>query len=303
MPRAIRTIAFIVGGIVALVIVAVAIVVGQSNTRLAQTYDIGEVAVPDIPTDEESLAEGRRLFQAYGCAECHGSNGGGQVFIDDPAMGVLISQNLTTGAGGIANDYETVDWVRSIRHGIRPDGTGIQIMPSEDWIGLSSEDMGQLVAYIESLEPVDNELPEISYGPVGRVLTATGQLAPSAASIDHNQPHPESVDRSTASLELGEYLISNCTGCHMGNLAGGEILGAPPDWPAASNLTPHESGIDAYELEDFDRALRQGISPSGNALNPEAMPWPAYTAFTDIEVESLWMYLEAVEPVDTSEDS
>lgn len=30
-----------------------------------------------------------------------------------------------------------------------------------------------------------------------------------------------------------------CTGCHGAHFGGGAIPGAPPDWPAARNITPH----------------------------------------------------------------
>lgn len=301
MPKAIRIIAFVVGGLVVLMLVAVAVVVGQSNTRLAQTYDIGDVAVPDIPTSAEDLQEGQRLFQVYGCAECHGPDGGGQVFIDDPALGMIVAQNLTSGEEGVGQFYTTEDYVRAIRHGVRPDGRGILIMPSEEWIGMSSEDMGRLVAYIESLEPVDSELPETTYGAIGRVLTATGAIQPAAGTIDHDQPHPASIDRSIASLELGEYIIVNCTSCHGEDYSGGPITGAPSSAPIASNITSHESGLSDWTYEAFEMAMRQGITPEGNALDPQWMPWPAYTAFTEQELESLWLALQEAEPVDTSD--
>ena len=43
-----------------------------------------------------------------------------------------------------------------------------------------------MIAYFQTLEPVDQEWPESQIGPLARVLVATGQLPYAAEEIDHN---------------------------------------------------------------------------------------------------------------------
>jgi mono/diheme cytochrome c family protein len=106
-----------------------------------------EVAVTaiSIPNDAASLERGRYLFATRGCADCHGGGGAGKVFIDDGSM-FARSPNISTGAGNVVAAYRSEDWVRTIRHGVKPDGRPLFIMPSEDYNRLSDADLGALVA-------------------------------------------------------------------------------------------------------------------------------------------------------------
>jgi hypothetical protein len=67
------------------------------------------------------------------CRECHGDNLQGDVLSDDPVFGKIMPPNLTSGRGGIGTAYDDVDWVRSILHGVRPDGKPLFLMPSHEF--------------------------------------------------------------------------------------------------------------------------------------------------------------------------
>src|SRR5512138_1899929 len=102
--------------------------------------------------------------------------------------------NLTSGAGGIGATNTDEDWVLAIRHGVGHDGRGLILMPSRVWYYLSDEDLADLIAYLKSLPPVDNELPNSELGPLGRVMLTLGQLPemllPNVTMIDHYAPRP-----------------------------------------------------------------------------------------------------------------
>jgi len=66
-----------------------------------------------------------------GCVDCHTRDLGGKRFIDSEA-GRLAASNLTHGAGGVGDVYADVDWVRAIRHGVRPTGKPLLVMPSAE---------------------------------------------------------------------------------------------------------------------------------------------------------------------------
>src|SRR5437762_162288 len=88
-----------------------------------------------------------RVNTSRGCAECHGANGGGREFINDGKSMVVKSPNISTGPGSVVVNYSVVDWVRTIRHGVKPNGQPVFIMPSEDYNRLTDADVGALIAY------------------------------------------------------------------------------------------------------------------------------------------------------------
>lgn len=280
-----------------LVVVAAGTVYAVSGRKLARTYDVG-VHVPMVPADSASVAEGWRLARTWGCTECHGEDLGGGVLIDAQPMGTLAAPNLTSGSGGVGASYTREDWVRAIRHGIGGDGRGLLIMPSQDYIGMADRDLGTLVAYLETLPPLDRELPERALGPVARVLVTTGAFALAADVVDHDRVEFSAPARGPTA-EYGRYLAQTCAGCHGPDLSGG--LSVEPGMPPSANLTSHAEGLAAWSLDDFARALRQGRRPDGTEIDA-SMPWRAFAHLEDDEVEALWRHLQTLPPVATGGD-
>ena len=79
----------------------------------------------------------RCLFASRGCAECHGVNGAGKAFLDQPGR---------RRRGGALQP----DWVRTVRHGVKPDGTPLFIMPSDDHARFSDADLAALTALMRT---------------------------------------------------------------------------------------------------------------------------------------------------------
>lgn len=298
MNRIIRIVGILLIVIIILVGILVGVAFAQSNAKLNQTWDVEVINVSLDDVDEEMLIEGERLFMSRGCGDCHGENGGGTIVSDDPALGTIAASNLTNGEGGVGQFYELEDYVRAIQHGLKPDGTGLIIMPSEDWQQMREEELVPLLAYIQSLEPVDNVLPERQPGMVARILLTIGQIQLSAEIIDHENAGFVDIEYG-ATAEYGEYLAMGCLGCHGANLAGG-IDVAEPGGELSANITSHEDGIGNWSLDDFTTALRTGVTPDGNTLSKD-MPWKSYSYLTDEETEALYLYLQTTEPIASSE--
>jgi len=293
MKRAAKWIGIPVGVVLGLAVLAIGVVYGLSEARMRKSYTVEPQAIT-IPTDAESLAMGKHLLTIRGCHDCHGDNYGGQVFMDD-APGLLVASNLTRGEGGVGSRYADADWVRSIRHGVGPNGRSLLFMPSYEYYPIGDEDLGKMIAYLKSLPPVDNPLPKNSVRPLGRALFLAGQLPLLPAEmVDHSAPRTPAPPAGPTA-EYGEYLAFSCVGCHGFGFSGGKIPGTPPDFPPATNITPDlESGIGSWTEEDFFRALRQGRRPDGSELNP-FMPWMTVTSqMTDDETRALWLYLRTV---------
>ncbi|MEO6004540.1 MAG: cytochrome c [Opitutus sp.] len=287
---------YVCGGLVVVLIAALAFVYGLSSRRLHRLHVVQARSVT-VPTSADAIERGRHIVATRACADCHGKDFGGQKVIDDPLAGVLHGANLTRGAGGLPADYSDLDYVRAIRHGVARDGRPLILMPSEEYTSMTDEDVGAVIAYLKTVPAVDRARGPVSPGPIIRLLMLVGQIKLGADVIDHNTPRLASIAPSV-SAEYGKYLATSCVGCHGETLAGGKIAGAPPDWPAAANLTPHESSrLKQWSEAQFIQTLRTGQRPDGSPLN-RVMP-AAFAQMTDMELKALWTYLSTLTPMKT----
>jgi len=284
------------------VVGAILVVLGASwaasAARLADTIEVEDAGEGvTVPLDEEAIALGEHLVTTRGCRECHGADLSGTMLIDDPMFARLAAPNLTGGDGSATANFGPDDWDRAIRHGVGGDGRLLFIMPSPEYYALSDKDLGDLVAYIKSLPPIDNVLPRRSLGPIGRMLLLRGELRPVAATIDHDAPRGEAPPRG-ATVAYGAYLANVCMGCHGEGFSGGPIPGGEPGSAPAGNLTPHdETGIGTWSLEDFVETLRTGVDPEGHELD-ESMPWQVVAEYGDDELEALYLYFNTLPPTE-----
>jgi mono/diheme cytochrome c family protein len=248
---------------------------------------------------DRAAARGQVLLETrYGCTGCHGANLGGGTMVDDPAMGRILGRNLTRGVGGVTASYTAADWDRLVRHAIKPDGTPT-LMPAVDFASMSDRELSDLVTFIQSLPPVDADVPPPTYGPVGTLLMATGQLRLGAEFLSHDTPHPIEPPADT-SPDFGKHITQVCTGCHNQQFSGGPVAGGPPDWPAAGNLTPHADGLAGWTLADFKKAMREGVRKNGAAMRaPMSEMQQVARKMSDRELEAMFGFLQSLPPTPT----
>ena len=101
------------------------------------------------------------------------------------------------------------------------------------------------------------------------------------------------------SLERGRYLFNSrgCVDCHGDNGAGrtfvedgaGLKIKGPNISPGPGNV------VAAYQPQDWVRAIRHGVAPSGRPLM--VMPSEDYNRFTDDDLASLVAYVRSLPPV------
>jgi len=248
-----------------------------------------------VVSDEAALARGKYLFASRGCGDCHAANGAGRVFIDDPASGFVVrSPNITS--GGVVAKYSDVDWVRAIRHGVRPDGRALFVMPSEDYNRFTDVDVAALIAYLRSMPPVAGEGASFQVPLPVKALYAAGVVKDAAEKIDHSLP-PATPVAEGVTAEHGKYVANLCLGCHGPGLAGGKIPGGPPDWPAASNLTPGPGTVmTAYDTADKLKAMfRSGKRANGTPI--AVMPFDTLRELNDTDVAAVLAYLKTLPPL------
>lgn len=256
------------------------------------------ITVPEVAlrTDPGHVAQGRYLFNTRGCATCHGENGGGGVVIDSGAM-LIVAPNITAGANSATRAYQTRDWVRTLRHGVKPNATPVMIMPSEDYSRLSDDDVAAIIGYVRQLPPVAGRAAQVQLPLMVKVMYAFGSVRDAAEIIDHTLPPAQPVTASVT-LAHGAYVAHSCIGCHGANMSGGRIPGAPAEWPATANLTPGQgSAMARYPTaEAFQLMLRSGKRPDGSAISP-VMPFPALGQMNEVDVQALHAYLRTLPPL------
>jgi mono/diheme cytochrome c family protein len=289
---------------IAAAIAAVAVLglgVLAAGTILAERKMARKIAVSVSPvvlrSDAAYLEQGRYLFSSRGCADCHGADGAGKEVINGGPM-LIISPNITKGSNSATRAYGTTDWLRTLRHGVKPDGTPVMIMPSEDYNRLTDDDVGSVISYVQHLAPVAGQKAVIQLPWIVKMQYALGIVKDAAEKIDHSLP-PSVPIAVGVTVAHGAYVANNCISCHGPGLSGGRIPGAPPDWPAAANLTPGSGSImTRYAApEVFMAMLRSGMREDGSAVSP-VMPFGALREMNDVDIKALHLYLTSLPPRD-----
>ena len=291
----------ITGGLLGVTLVLLVVMFLIGSRKINRTYDI-EIASVVVPTDAASIAQGKHYVEALGaCQVCHGQDLGGPNidecgdmpclgFSNDLLFGKVFPKNLTSGLGGIGGVFTDEDYVRAVRHGISQDNKALVMMPSDNYNRISDEDLGNMIAYLKTLPPVDNEQAEVGLAPVGRILTAfLGGLLP-ASQIDHEAARPPSPEAGVT-VEYGRYLAGVCSVCHGDSLSGGEVPSG--DRVSAPDIT-QDGAPGSWTDEQFLVALRIGMTPDGTLLDPRFMPWNRFNAMTDDELGAIWLYLQTL---------
>lgn len=238
------------------------------------------------------LERGRYLYETRGCAECHGANGAGRAFIDSPEMRIK-APDITV--GGATRAYRPEDWERTIRHGVKPDGRPVFIMPSEDYNRLSDADLAALVAHVRSLPAAGGGAMETRLPPPVRIFYGLGMIKDAAAKIDHALP-PQPAVPEGLTVEYGAYVANTCMGCHGEHFSGGKVPGGPPDWPATANLTPGPGSVlPRYpDAASFIAMMRSGKRPDGSTI--AVMPFESFGKLKDQDLGALRLFLASLPP-------
>ena len=209
-------------------------------------------------------------------------------------LGKIPARNLTPGKGGVGSEFTDADWVRAIRYGINPEGQSLIIMPSSYFYYFSDSDLGDIIAYLNTLPPVDKEWPAPEFTSLGKILVSAGALGRviETENINHSVVRPSApVEGATAAY--GGYLVevSGCRMCHGEDLTGVEN---PPN-PAAPPVPGLVAGSEVafWSEAQFITTIRTGMTPSGHSLT-EFMPWKEFGNMTDDQFKAIWLYLNSL---------
>lgn len=284
----------VVGALLGLILIVAAVLYFKGNAMITTAHVIPPESLT-IPTDAASIARGKHFVQAI-CTECHTASLSGKKLVEAP-FGTIYSANLTPGQGGAGAEFTDADWVRALRHGVDNQGRNLIVMPASLFWHFNDQDLGDIIAYLKTLPPVDNVQPDPRINALGKVLMGAGMFGPAVVPADviaHDQRPPVVPEGVTAAY--GEYLVSvtGCRDCHGEQLAGGKST--KPGALDAPNLTP-AGDLSTWSAAQFIATVRTGVTPSGRVLNPDEMPWKGFGAnYSDNELTAIFMYLQSVPP-------
>lgn len=283
-------------GLVALAVAALAVGAQLGERKMQRSVDV-KVQPVALRNDAASVERGRYLYLSRGCTECHSVNGAGKDVINDGQGMHIRAPNITPGKGSAVAGYKADDWVRTLRHGIKPNGKPAIVMPSEDYARFTDDDLASLVAYVRQMPAVDGEGAVLQMPAMVKALYAAGVMHDAAEVIDHSLPPSQPV-AETVSTQHGAYVVNSCIGCHGAHLSGGKIPGTPPDWPAAANLTPGEGSVmTRYATpESFAAMFKTGKRPDGTEVS-KVMPFLSLKEMNDTDVQAVYLHLKSLPAV------
>ncbi len=239
------------------------------------------------------------------CANCHSPKGppeatagkdfSGFLRFDEPPFDVTASNITPDKETGIGN-WSTAEIKKTLRTGVRPNGVPLAIiMPTGFYEVMSEADMDSVVAYLQSLKPVSNRVPDPVYK-----MNIPRQIFPGAEK-------PMRDSDMTDPVKKGFYLatIAHCMECHtplgpkgrdfVGNLGrGGFEFKGPWGVSVSRNITSSkEKGIGAWTDDEIKRAITHGVSRDGSPLKPP-MGFEYYAKMTSTDLDAIVAWLRTV---------
>lgn len=291
MKKIFKWIGIALGSLVGLILVLVAVFYVLGNSRLNKTYNFPPDNIA-VPTDAESLARGEHLATMI-CTGCHSTDLGGVANWFPPGpFGSMDSPNLTSGKGGIAEEFKTdEDYVRAIRHGVDPEGKPIFMPATVAFASMSDEDLGAILAYLKTVPPVDRENNGRNFSALAKIMLGAGMFGNLPVEAVNHAAHV-TAPAAGVTVEYGQYLVEvmDCKSCHGQQLAGG-----PHPDPSVKVLVPNltRGKMAAWSEQDFITAMRTGVTLSGHEMNPKYMPWKEIGLASDDELKAIFMYLQS----------
>jgi mono/diheme cytochrome c family protein len=169
------------------VLIAFAIVVvGTIGLSLLVTLPSG----PAEAADKQVVARGKYLVGIAGCNDCHTPGyffgkpdmtrflSGSEVGFEMPGLGIFHGPNLTPDRETGLGTWTPAQIAAAVTKGVRPDGRMLApIMPSHAFASLTPADTRAIVAYLQSLPPVQNKVPG-PFGPNEKATSFVKKISP-----------------------------------------------------------------------------------------------------------------------------
>ena len=254
------------------------------------------------------MARGKYLVDTVmTCHNCHTPRGPNGLIMDKALSGGLRFNEppFDVTAPNITSDRETgigtwsVDDIKKfLITGVRPNGVPVaNVMPTGFYKILTARDLDAIAAYIHSVPPVKNKVPDPVY-----------RMALPQTFVPYAQQPANEADLKDK-VKRGFYLatIAHCMECHsplgpkgrdftrMG--AGGFKLEGPWGVTVSRNITSSKTkGLGTWTDDEIKRAITQGIARDGTKLKPP-MGFAFYAKMSPDDLDAIVAYLRTVPPL------
>ena len=284
--------------------------------------DVGPAPDLTVEATHERIERGRYLAHSVTvCLDCHATRDwskfsgpitpgtlgkGGDRFDESVGFpGVYFAKNITPAGIGRYTDGELY---RVITTGVNKEGRSMfPVMPYLYYGKMDDEDIYSIIAFIRTLEPIENQVPEsTSNFPMNFILNTIPQKGTPV-----KRPDPSDL------LAYGAYMVnaSGCIECHTqvdkGQIiqelafSGGREFAFPDKSVVRSaNITPdEETGIGKLSKEAFIQKFKAYADSS--YVIPDVrpgeynsiMPWTMYAHMTEEDLGAIYAYLHSIKPV------
>lgn len=314
-----RTFKKIFGGLLIVFLLIALAAVGYIKLFLP---NVGAAPVMKIEHTAARVARGEYLANHVTiCIDCHSkrdwtrfsgpptedSKGmGGELFDQKFGFpGTYYAKNITP--EGISR-YTDGELFRVITTGVNKDGKAMfPVMPYHYYGQMDEEDINSIIAYIRTLKPIKNIVPEsVSDFPMSIIINTI----PEKATLTK-------MPVKTDVVNYGKYLVNAaaCKECHTqfekGKLIAGTEFGGGREFPfpdgsmvRSGNITPdNATGIGSWNEEQFLGRFhsRSDSTTLARKLQPgefnSIMPWTMYGRMTDEDLKAIYAFLKTVAPI------
>jgi mono/diheme cytochrome c family protein len=254
-------------------------------------------------SDDETVALGKALTIAGGCASCHTADpakpfaGGKRI---DTPFGGIYSPNLTpdidTGLGGWSDD----DFYRALRYGMRPDGARYYpAFPYPYFTKMTRQNILAIRAYLATLTPFRNLRPpsELRWPLNYRIVMRVWDWLFFKPGIF------EPDQQKSVEWNRGGYLVqgvAHCGACHTPkNLFGADMKsqmfggGRVQGWFAPRLDGAERGGLKSWSVDDIVEYLQSGRNGKSHAdaLMAEVVV-NSTSQMSDADVHAIAVYLK-----------
>ena len=278
-----------------------------------------------VSTAPERVERGKYLFTTLAdCDGCHSQrdftrvagpvveSGRGRGNVLSSLMtglpGTVVAPNLTPDMETGLGSWTDGEKIRAIREGVDKQGRALfPMMPYKTYRSMSDYDVESLVAYMNTLPPVNNALAPTQLAfPVNLMIKGVPEPVGSV-------PAPDRADK----LKYGEYLVgvAGCGECHSPaergqkvkgkEFAGGQAFATNIGTAVSANITPDmETGIGKWDeahffkkFYDYKEYAAAGPPKMGGPESFTLMPWLPYSQLAQEDLSAIYAYLRTLPPV------
>ncbi|MES3017293.1 MAG: c-type cytochrome [Bacteroidota bacterium] len=309
-------------GIKYVVLGLIAIIIGVLSYVSFALPDVGEPEDIKVEITPKRIERGSYLANSVSsCTDCHserdwnkfagplveGTMGkGGEEFNQKYGFpGKFFAKNITPFA---LKDWTDGEILRAVTAGVNKNGKALfPLMPHPNFGKLDREDIYSIIAYLRTLTPIENFVPESEPDfPMNFIINTIPQKAEFT-----KIPNPANP------VAYGAYLFTaaSCGDCHTKKekgtpvagmeLAGGFEFAMPHGGTARSaNITPDkETGIGNWNEEAFLQRFKfysdsayQPIDVKDGEFNT-VMPWTRFSTMKTEDLKAIYAYLRTVKPI------